>query len=122
MTSPREIAKLLVMVREGRAVSREASESMYRLMKGSYWYDEALAGIPPHVGVASKQGAVNRSRSEVLLVESPSGPYVVAVITKDQQDQSWTPDNAGYVLLRRASWAVYHHFNPNDAWRPAWLR
>jgi beta-lactamase class A len=122
MTTPREIAELLVRVRERRAVSPDASESMYRLMKGSYWYDEALAGIPPWVGVASKQGAVNRSRSEVLLVESPSGPYVLAVITKNQQDESWAPDNEGYVLLRRASWETWHHFNPQDLWRPAWLR
>lgn len=122
MTSPREMAELLVQVREGRAVSPVASEAMYRLMKGSYWYDEALAGIPPWAGVASKQGAVNRSRSEVLLVESPGGPYVLAVITKNQEDQSWGPDNAGYVLLRRASWAAWRHFNPNDPWRPAWER
>ena len=122
MTSPREMAELLVSVREGRAVSRAASESMYRLMKGSYWYEEALSGIPPWAGAASKQGAVNRSRSEVLLVESPSGPYVIAVITKNQQDESWGADNAGYVLLRRASWAAWHHFNPRDPWRPQWLR
>ena len=122
MTSPREIAELLVSVREGRAVSPEASASMYRLMKGSYWHEEALSGIPPWAGAASKQGAVNRSRSEVLLVESPSGPYVIAVITKNQKDESWGEDNAGFVLLRRASWAAWHHFNPQDPWRPRWLR
>lgn len=122
MTSPREIAELLVQVREGRAVSPSASAAMYRLMKGSYWHDEALAGIPAWAGAASKQGAVNRSRSEVLLVESPGGPYVLAVITKNQEDQSWGPDNAGYVLLRRASWAAWRHFNPGEAWRPEWER
>jgi beta-lactamase class A len=121
MTTPREIAELLVRVREGRAVSASTSESMYRLMKGSYWYEEALSGIPPWIGVASKQGAVNASRSEVLLVESPSGPYVLSVITKNQKDQSWSHDNAGFVLLRNVSWEVWHHFNPADPWRPAWL-
>jgi beta-lactamase class A len=121
-TTPREMAELLVRVREGRAVSRDASESMVRLMKGSYWYEEALSGLPPWVGALSKQGAVNRSRSEVLLVESPGGPYVLAVITKNQQDESWGAENAGFVLLRRVSWAVWHHFNPDDPWRPAWLR
>jgi beta-lactamase class A len=111
MTSPREIAELLVMVREGRAVSPEASAEMYRLMKGSYWNTEALSAIPPWVGVASKQGAVSRSRSEVLLVESPSGPYVLAIITKSQVDESWKADNAGYVLIRRASDLVWRHFS-----------
>jgi beta-lactamase class A len=116
MTTPREMAELLVMVREGRAVSPAASAAMYRLMKGSYWSEEALAAIPPWVGVASKQGAVNRSRSEVLLVESPSGPYVLSVITKNQADESWHADNAGYVLLRRASALVWRHFG-GQSWK-----
>ncbi|NJD11808.1 MAG: serine hydrolase, partial [Gemmatimonadetes bacterium] len=111
MTTPREIAELLVLVREGRAVSPEASAAMYRLMKGSYWSEEALSAIPPWVGAASKQGAVNRSRSEVLLVESPSGPYVLAVITRNQRDESWGADNSGYVLLRNVSRTVYRHFD-----------
>jgi beta-lactamase class A len=48
-----------------------------------------LSQIPPTVQVASKQGAVNQSRSEVVLVNAPSGDYVFCVITKNQQDESW---------------------------------
>jgi beta-lactamase class A len=121
-TTPQELAELLVMVRQGRAVSRAASEEMYRLMSGSFWYGEALAGVPPHVAVASKQGWLSRSRSEVLLVHSPGGDYVLAVLTKDHPpDMARMDDHPGTLLLRRASWEVYRHFNPGDGWRPAWL-
>lgn len=109
-TTPREMAELLVMIREGRAVSPEASEEMYRTLTDIYWDDEALSAIPPTVQVASKQGAVSASRSEVLLVNAPTGDYVLCVITKNQEDRSWEEDNEGYVLLRDLSRIVYEHF------------
>jgi beta-lactamase class A len=70
------------------------------------------------VQAASKQGFVDRSRSEVLLVNAPTGDYVLAVITKNQADTSYTTDNEGSRLIRAVSRAVYEHFNPDDPWRP----
>ena len=109
-TTPREMAELIVMVREGRAVSADASASMYRTLTDSYWDDEALSSIPPTVQAASKQGAVSASRSEVLLVNAPTGDYVLCVITNNQEDRSWEEDNEGYILLRDLSRIVYDHF------------
>ena len=117
-TTPREIASALVMIRRGGAVSPSASQTMYRLLTNTYWKDEAISQIPPHVQAASKQGAVDRSRSEVLLVNAPAGDYVLAVITKNQQDTSYEEDNEGFRLIRAISRAVYQHFNPTDPWRP----
>jgi beta-lactamase class A len=117
-TTPREIAEALVMIREGRAVSPRASEEMYRMLTKSYWDDFGLSQIPPTVQAASKQGFVDRSRSEVMLVNSPGGDYVLAVITRDQVDQSYEDDNEGHRLIRAVSRAVYEHFNPGDRWRP----
>jgi beta-lactamase class A len=118
-TTPREIAQAFVMIREGRAVSRRASERMYRMLTSSYWDAEALSQIPPTVQAASKQGFVSRSRSEVLLVNAPSGDYVLAVITRNQVDTSDGYDNEGFRLIRAVSRAVYEHFEPGDPWRPA---
>lgn len=117
-TTPREIARTLVMIRQGEAVSPAASERMYRMLTNAYWKDEALSQLPPTVQAASKQGFVDRSRSEVLLVNAPGGDYVLAVITKNQVDTSYEPENEGARLLRAVSRAVYEHFNPGDAWRP----
>ena len=118
-TSPREIARALVDIRTGQAVSPAASEDMYRVLTKTYWDREAVSQLPPHVQVASKQGFVDRARSEVLLVNAPSGDYVLAVMTKDQQDTSYTRDNEGHRLIRAISRAAYEHFEPDDPWRPA---
>ena len=117
-TTPREIADALVMIRQGRAVSPRADAAMYRMLTKSYWDDFALSQLPPSVQAASKQGFVDRSRSEVLLVNAPGGDYVLAVITKNQTDESYEHDNEGHRLIRAVSRAVYEHFNPDDPWRP----
>lgn len=117
-TTPREMADALVMIREGRAVSPRASDAMYRMLTSSYWRDFGLSQLPPTVQAASKQGFVDRSRSEVLLVNAPGGDYVLAVVTRNQEDTSHERDNEGHRLIRAVSRAVYEHFNPRDAWRP----
>jgi beta-lactamase class A len=117
-TTPREMAELLVMIRERRAVSPAASEAMYRHLTRIYWNGEALSQIPPWVQAASKQGAVNRSRSEVVLVNAPSGDYVFCVITKEQEDESWVPENEGYLLLRKVSALLWWYFEPGSTWSP----
>jgi beta-lactamase class A len=117
-TTPREMAELLVMIREGRAVSPAASQEMYRMLTRIYWNGEALSQLPPEVQAASKQGSVNRSRSEVVLVNAPSGDYVFCVITKDQRDESDKSENEGFVLLRKVSALLWRHFEPGRPWTP----
>ena len=118
-TTPREMAELLVTIREGRAVSRAASEEMYRHLTRIYWTGQALSQLPPWVQAASKQGAVDRSKSEVVLVNAPSGDYVFAVITGEQLDQRWTEDNEGYLLIRKVAALLWHTFEPDHPWVPA---
>jgi len=102
-TTPREMAGLLTLIHESKAVSHWASEEMYRYLTRIYWDDEALSSIPRTVQVASKQGALNASRSEVVLVNAPRGDYMFCVITTNQEDESWDENNEGYVLLRKVS-------------------
>lgn len=118
VTTPREMCELLVRIRDGALVSAAASEELARCLGRIYWDAEALAMIPPYVHTLSKQGAVNRSRSEVVLVHAPSGDYVFGVITKDQQDQSWGRDNEGFVLLRDVAAMLWRHFEPGRPYTP----
>jgi len=117
-TTPREMCELLVQIRQGRAFSKGAADEMYRNLTRSFWNDGALSQIPPYVQAASKQGAVDESRSEVVLVNAPHGDYVFCIITKNQKDQRWQPDNAGNVLLRRISRLLWQHFEPDSRWSP----
>lgn len=117
-TTPRELANLLTYIRQGRAVSADASDEMYRNLGRQFWDNDGLSQLPPDVKTASKNGAVNQARSEVVLVHAPHGEYVYCVMTKNQIDESWVRTNEGYTLLRNVSAIIWHHFEPKSTWQP----
>lgn len=118
-TTPREMARLLTMIREEKAVSPAASQQMYRTLTRIYWNGQALSQIPPWVQAASKSGAVDASRSEVVLVNAPSGDYVFSVITKENADTSWAAGNEAWILTRKISALLWARFEPKHPWHPA---
>lgn len=113
-TTPKEMAQLLVKIRKGEVISPAASARMYRLM-GNIFFDEyALAAIPPHIQTASKQGMVNASRSELVMVNAPKGDYVFYIATKNNQDQRWEDDNEAYELQRNISALLWRYFEGDE--------
>lgn len=118
-TTPREMATLLTLIRDGKMISPAASERIYRNLIRIYYDKEALSEIPPYVQVASKSGAVNESRSEVVLVNAPHGDYVFSITTKNQKDTRWVYDNEGEILVRKLSKMLWNYFEPKSKWEPA---
>jgi beta-lactamase class A len=53
------------------------------------------------------------------LVNAPHGDYVFCLITKNQEDQSWSADNEGFVLLRDVSRMIWNYYEPQSTWKPA---
>ena len=117
-TTPREMAELVRRIVEGEAVSPAADLEMHRLLTRTHWDDEAVSALPPSVQAATKQGVVSRSRSEVAYVHAPSGPYLFMVVTNEQADTRWVPDNPGYELIRAVSRLLWTTFAPGSAWAP----
>jgi beta-lactamase class A len=111
-TTPREMGILMEKIYRGEVISAKASEQMIRLLGRNYNDEQAISQIPPNIFVASKNGCVNQSRSEILLVMAPHGPYVFSVITKNQHDQSWDNSNEGWALTRRLSALCWNYFEP----------
>ncbi len=118
-TTPKEMATLLTLIRTGKIINVAASERIYRNLIRIYFDHEALSQIPPYVQAASKSGAVNASRSEVVLVNAPHGDYVFCIITKNQKDQSWESSNEGFNLIRNLSQKLWNYFEPKSGWEPA---
>ncbi len=118
-TTPREMASLVKKIGAGKLISPAASERIYRNLIRIYYDSHALAEIPPYIQVASKSGAVDEARSEVLLVNAPHGDYVLCITTNNQRDTSWTPNNEGWVLIRNLSRLLWNYFEPGDKWEPA---
>src|SRR5690606_6037789 len=75
-TTPREMATLLVKIRKREAINEAASDEIYRMMTNSFYTDYSLSQIPPYIQTAAKQGMVDRSRSELVMVNAPGGDYV----------------------------------------------
>jgi beta-lactamase class A len=109
-TTPKEMVALFELLYKGKIISDSLSKKMIRLLGRNYWDEEAILSIPSTVFVASKNGAVDASRSETLLVMAKE-PYIFSVITKNQQDKSWEFNNEGWVLTRRLSALLYTHFS-----------
>jgi beta-lactamase class A len=117
-TSPREMANIVLKIRNGEMVSPAASEAMYRHLTRQFWNGEALSQIPPYIQVAAKTGAVDQSKSEVDFVNAPHGDYVFCIITKNQKDTAWTRTNEGNMLIRKVSALLWNYFEPGYNWKP----
>ncbi|TDE18523.1 serine hydrolase [Dyadobacter psychrotolerans] len=117
-TTPREMAELIAMIRNGKAISPDISERMYRYLGMQFWDGEAISQIPPYIKTAAKSGAVNQAKSEALIVHAPHGDYVFCITTKNQADQKWGRENEGYVLIRKVSEIIWNHFEPKEKWKP----
>ncbi|HVF80765.1 MAG TPA: serine hydrolase [Flavisolibacter sp.] len=109
-TSPKEMATLMEKIAAGEIISKERSAQMLRLLGRNYWDEEAVSQIPSDVFVASKNGAVNESRSEVLFVNGRNARYVLCICTKKNKDQSWEPTNEAWVLTRKLSKMLWEKF------------
>lgn len=118
-TTPREMVTLLEKMYTGDIISKEASGKMIRLLGRNYWDEAAMSQVPPTVFVASKNGALDSSRSETLLVMAPHGAYIFTVATKNLTDTTWNQTNEGWVLARKLSKLLWNYYEPKDKWIPA---
>jgi beta-lactamase class A len=117
-TTPREMARLVTMIRNQQVINPAASQLMYRIMTHVFWDEYALSQIPPYVQTASKQGMVDDSRSEAVMVNAPHGDYVFYVATKNNVDKRWVPDNEAWQFARKVSALLWNHFEPHSDWQP----
>src|SRR6476619_6431535 len=108
-TTPREMATLLEKIYHHEVVSQAASDRMLRSLNKNYWDAEGISQIPPYATTFSKNGAVDESRSEVVLVRGIKSNYVFCICTKNNKDQSWEPTNEAWQLTRRLSALLWHY-------------
>jgi beta-lactamase class A len=110
-TTPKEMAMLMEKISKGEIISKERSAQMLRLLGRNYWDEVAISQIPSDVFIASKNGAVDESRSEVLFVNGKGARYIFCVCTKNNKDQSWQNTNEAWTLTRKLSKIVWDHFS-----------
>ena len=109
-TSPKEMVSMFEALANRNLLDTASSEKMLRLLGRNYWDEEAISQIPPDVFVASKNGAVNASRSEAMYVSGKNARYVFCICTKNNKDTSWELQNEAWELARKVSkllWQTY---------------
>lgn len=110
-TTPKEMATLMEQIVKGEIINKERSAQMLRLLGRNYWDEYAISQIPSDVFIASKGGAVDESRSEVLFVNGKKARYIFCICTKNNRDQSWKESNEAWTLTRKTSKIVWNYFS-----------
>ncbi len=110
-TTPAEMGSLFEKIYRNEVFSATACERMLRCLGRNYWdEEEAISMIPPTIEVFSKNGCVNASRSEAMIVNEPRNPYVFCIFTKNNTDVSWGYDNEAWAMARRVSKLLWEYF------------
>ena len=84
---------------------------MLRLLGRNYWDENAVSQIPPDVFVASKNGALNQVRNEVVFVSGKDARYIFCICTKNNKDVSWKTDNEAWVMTRKISKLLFEKYS-----------
>jgi beta-lactamase class A len=123
MTTPREMARLMAVIAEGKAVNKTASDAMLDTLRRQQ--DRAL--IPRlitgenDVQVGNKTGSdeekhgdasgVRRHvRADAAIVTGPNLRYVVAIYARQIEDTRWGVENDALVTGARISRMIFEHF------------
>jgi beta-lactamase class A len=121
MSTPREMAKLMALIADERAVGADASRSMLATLRGQQ--DRAMIPrlLPAGVRVANKTGTDSEKlpdergrrgaiRVDAAVVTGENVGYVIAIFVRRGADTRGGVDNAGVLLGAKLSRIIY------DAW------
>jgi len=121
MSTPREMAQLMALIAEGRAVGAEASASMVATLRRQQ--DRAMIPrlLPGAAQTANKTGTDSEKladdrgrrgaiRVDAAIVTSDKVRYVIAIFVRRGGDARGGVDNEAVLLGARLSRMVYEHF------------
>jgi beta-lactamase class A len=110
-TTADEMIRLCEAVYRKEVVSPSACDEMLEHLRACEDRDKLPKLLPPGTKVAFKTGSLADTRTAAGIIECPGGPVAVCVLSYDNADKRWVPDNAGNVLCAEVARAVYDHFD-----------
>jgi hypothetical protein len=66
--------------------------------------------LPAGTRIAFKTGSLANTRTAAGIIECSAGPVAVCVLSGENEDTRWVPDNAGNLLCAEVARAVFDHF------------
>jgi len=118
-TTASQMVRLCEELKAGRLVDAKASAAMYEHLATCDDKEKFPRLLPDGTKIAFKTGSVNQSRTAAGIIECSSGPIALCVLTTDNKDESWIPDNAGNLMCAKIAREVYDYFQPKPDPDPA---
>lgn len=120
-TTAGEMIKLLEALHKKELVSPEACAAMLAHLRACDDKEKLPRLLPSGTRVAFKTGSLDKVRTAAGIIETKSGPVALCVLSSENEDTRWVPDNAGNRLCAEIARAVYDQFTPTEpaAARPA---
>lgn len=109
-TTAREMANLFAQLQAGGRFAPAVKLAVMNHLLENEDRDKFPRLLPSGTVLLHKDGSVSDARTDAGILFTPTGPVVVVVLTCENEDQGWRPDNAGNVLCARVAKAVYDHF------------
>lgn len=116
-TTAAEMVRLLEALHARKLAAPEACEKMLGHL--AQCEDRRLSRLlPAGTKVVQKTGSVSAVRTAAGIIEIPGGAIAICVLTGDNEDQRWIPENAGEVLTAKIAEQAFRHFAPAVAVNP----
>jgi beta-lactamase class A len=113
VTTPDETAKLFTLLHQGRAVSPAMDSLALRMLRANQDAEKLQRWLPGDLAAAHKSGDVDQARNDCGILYGQEAPVAVCVMTRENQDRSYAPDNAANLLIARIGREVFRHYNPS---------
>jgi beta-lactamase class A len=114
-TTARETVALLEKLHAGKLVNEKAGREMLEHLKKCNDRDKFPRFLPPKTVLAHKTGSLEEVRTDAGILETPTGPVALCVLTASNEDHRWETDNAGNVFCAKVAREVYDHFATKPA-------
>lgn len=112
VTTASEMVGLFEALYANRLVDADACKAMRAHLYTCEDRNKLARFLPNGVKIAHKGGSVSAVRCAAGVIESPSGPIAICVMTARNRDRSWSANNRGNRLCAEIARRVYRHFNP----------
>ena len=124
MTTPIEMARLMALIAQGKAIGREASDAMLATLRRQQ--DRAMIPrlLPSMAGLtvgnktgtdeekhAGPDGVRRHVRADAAIIVGPDFSYTIAIFARQVEDRRWSLENEALTTGARISRLVFDYFS-----------
>ena len=118
-TTARETVRLLRGLARRTLISEDASNAMLAHLRSCEDQTKLRRELPTDASVPHKSGAVSNARCDAGLLELGSETIAICVLTTENEDRSWSDENAANRLIGAIAKATYDLFATPSAESPS---